>query len=100
MAHRNTLTSHLSLPVLLCTAVLEQQTLAAEPSTAVSRLDHDNDQTLDWAEVQAGAGARFDTLNKDNDGTLDAREVKGMIGETVRTDCWCRALPTLRWPRR
>lgn len=82
MSHRTALLSGLPLAVLLGTALLGQYAIATEPATAVvAKLDRDNDKTLDWAEVQAGASARFDKLNKDNDGTLDAKEVKGVIGE-------------------
>ena len=84
MSQRTTLLSGLPLAVLLGAAVRGQYATAAEPSTAVVvKLDKDNDQTLDWAEVQAGASTRFDKLNKDSDGTLDAKEVQGVIGKSM-----------------
>jgi Ca2+-binding EF-hand superfamily protein len=84
MTQRTTLLAGLPLVVLLGTAVLGQYAAAATPSTAVvAKLDKDNDKTLDWVEVQAGASTRFDKLNKDNDGTLDAKEVEGVIGKSA-----------------
>jgi Ca2+-binding EF-hand superfamily protein len=86
MSHRSTFLSGLPLAVLIGTTVLGQYATAAEPSSAVvAKLDKDkdNDQTLDWTEVQAGASARFDKLNKDSDGTLDDREVQGVIDKAM-----------------
>ncbi len=61
---------------------LPVQTVSADTSAAVvSKLDKDSDQTLDLAEVDAGANTRFERLNKDADTTLDMNEVKGVIGE-------------------
>ena len=40
---------------------------AADDAT-VSRLDKDNDKTLDIEEVKAAAGAHFDKLDKDAHG--------------------------------
>jgi Ca2+-binding EF-hand superfamily protein len=37
--------------------------------------DPDNDGTLDMAEANKAAGARFDSLEGDNDGTLDKKEM-------------------------
>jgi Ca2+-binding EF-hand superfamily protein len=69
---------------LLGTAVGGHYAAATEPSAAVvAKYDKDSDQTLDWAEVQAAASARFDRLNKDTDATLDTQEVKGIIGEAA-----------------
>jgi hypothetical protein len=51
-----------------------------DATATVSKVDKDNDQTLDLAEVQAAAGAHFDKLDKDADGTLDSKEVKRVIG--------------------
>ena len=84
MSQRIPFLSGLSLAVLIGITVLGPYAAAAEPSsTVVAALDKDNDKTLDWAEVQAGASARFDKLNKDNDGTLDAKEVQGIIGKST-----------------
>ncbi len=55
-----------------------------QPSAAVvAKYDKDSDKTLDLAELQTAASARFDRLNKDADVTLDSQEVKGVIGETA-----------------
>ncbi len=37
--------------------------------------DPDKDGTLDMAEANKAAEARFDSLEKDNDGTLDKKEI-------------------------
>ncbi len=84
MSHHTTVQTALRLALVLTTAVVGQYAMAVEPSAAVvAKYDKDNDKTLDWAEIQAAASARFDTLNKDADGTLDSKEVKGVIGKTV-----------------
>jgi Ca2+-binding EF-hand superfamily protein len=71
-----------SIILAACAAyILPSQGWAQTDATAtVSKVDKDNDQTLDLAEVQAAAGAHFDKLDKDADGTLDATEVKRVIG--------------------
>jgi hypothetical protein len=85
MSHRISFLSRLPLAVLIGTTVLGHYATAAEPSSAVvAKLDKDNDKTLDWAEVQAGASARFDKLNKDNDGTLDAKELSSKAGHSQK----------------
>jgi hypothetical protein len=87
MLHRTTPYRTLPLALLLATAVCGHCATAAQPSAAVvAKYDKDGDATLDWNEVQAAAGARFDKLNKDKDGTLDAREVKGVIGPSTFKD--------------
>ena len=74
----------LGLALLLGTAVGGHYATAAEPSAAVvAKYDKDSDKTLDRAEVQTAASARFDRLNKDADATLDSQEVKGIIGEAA-----------------
>jgi hypothetical protein len=81
MTHRILSVSGFACAVVLGTALCGQSAVAAEPSSGVVvRLDKDSDKTLDWAEVEAGAGKRFDRLNKDADGTLDRKEVQGVIG--------------------
>ncbi|MEK6212338.1 MAG: EF-hand domain-containing protein [Pseudomonadota bacterium] len=37
--------------------------------------DPDNDGTIDLAEANTAAGAKFDSLERDNDGTLDRKEM-------------------------
>jgi Ca2+-binding EF-hand superfamily protein len=87
MIHRTMLYRGLPLALLLGTAACGQSATASEPSAAVvAKYDQDSDQTLDWREVQAAAGARFDKLDKDKDGTLDAQEVKGVIGPSTFKD--------------
>jgi hypothetical protein len=52
----------LGLALVLGTAASGQYVAAAEPSAAVvAKYDKDNDQTLDWPEVQTAASARFDS---------------------------------------
>jgi hypothetical protein len=70
------------LILLLGAGMSAQYANAADPSVTavVGKDDRDSDKTLDWTEVAAAAGARFDKLNKDADGTLDSSEVKGVIG--------------------
>ena len=84
MSHNTTSRLCLGLALLLGAAVSGQYAIATEPSAAVvAKYDKDSDQTLDWAEVQTAASARFDSLNKDADGTLDTQEVKGVVGEAA-----------------
>jgi hypothetical protein len=84
MSHRTRVQISLGFALVLTTAVVGQFANAAEPSAAVvAKYDKDSDKTLDWAEVQAAASARFDKLNKDADGTLDSKEVKGIIGKAT-----------------
>ena len=69
---------------MLGTALGGQHATATEPSAAVvAKYDKDSDKTLDWAEVQTAASARFDSLNKDADTTLDNQELKGIVGEAA-----------------
>jgi hypothetical protein len=70
------------LVLVLSAGVIAPHAIAADPSASavVAKDDKDSDKTLDWTEVEAAAGTRFDKLNKDADGTLDSKEVKGVIG--------------------
>lgn len=88
MSHHAASEVCLGLALSLATAVSGQYATATEPSAAVvAKYDKDNDQTLDWAEVQTTASARFDRLNHDADRTLDTREVKGGIFRTGEKAC-------------
>ena len=84
MSNHTTSRVCLGLALLLGTAFGRQHATATEPSAAVvAKYDTDSDKTLDWAEVQTAASARFDSLNKDADTTLDNRELKGIVGEAA-----------------
>ncbi len=47
---------------------------AAGGAEIVKKLDTDNDKTLDLAEIQKAAAARFVALDPDHDGTIDQKE--------------------------
>src|SRR3984885_15614544 len=84
MSDNSTFRVCLGLALLLGTALGGHYATATEPSAAVvAKYDKDSDKTLDWAEIQTAASARFDRLNKDADPTLDSQEVKGIIGEAA-----------------
>jgi hypothetical protein len=87
MNHHLRFGSGLGCAVLLALTLAGPCAAAAEPSAAVvAKYDKDSDKTLDWNEVEAAAGARFDKLNKDSDGTLDSKEVRGVIGPATFQD--------------
>jgi len=49
----------------------------------VRQFDTDNDGTLDLAEVQKAADAKFAHLDRNSEGTLDAKEVPGSMSANV-----------------
>ena len=62
---------------LACTLTTISQAQAAKGSVAeqLKTWDPDNDGTIDLAEANKAAGAKFDSLEGDNDGTLDKKEM-------------------------
>jgi EF hand len=93
------------LSVFLGVSLAPQIAGADAAGAVVSKYDTDSDQTLDVAEVNTGASARFDrdhdgTLSKDeylalvqklfkqadtdHDGTLDAKELRSKAGQRLK----------------
>jgi Ca2+-binding EF-hand superfamily protein len=70
----------LGLCVFLGVSLAPQIACADTAAAVVAKYDRDSDQTLDLAEMNTAASARFERFNKDADTSLDMREVKGVIG--------------------
>jgi hypothetical protein len=51
----------------------------AKKASPITKLDTDNDSTVDLNEVNKPAEELFGKLDKDNDGTLDKKELQGRL---------------------
>jgi hypothetical protein len=86
MSYRTSTGFGLGVAALLAMAVAAPYVLAESSRAVVAKYDKDHDRTLDWNEVEAAAGARFDKLDQNGDGTLDRAEAKGIMRRaTFRT---------------
>ena len=65
----------------LTAAAISVSARARRPSP-VSRLDTDNDGTVDLAEAKKAGGALFDKLDIDKDGTVDIKELHGRLSRS------------------
>jgi len=69
----------LALGIILAPVAVAPLAYADEASDFIAKWDPDHDGTLDLAEINKAADAKFDALDVDHEGTLSKKELGNLV---------------------